>query len=116
LFIVLNIEVAAFFHDYAGMARFASISVLWTLFSIALMVLGFIKNQHTLRMISISLFAITIFKVFTMDMKNVSTPFRIISFLVLGLVLIGASYLYYRYRERIVPMEKNYEKAEGGLL
>ncbi len=116
LFIVLHIEVSAFFHDYAGMARFASISVLWTLFSIALMVLGFIKNGHTLRMISISLFAITIFKVFTMDMKNVSTPFRIISFLVLGLVLIGTSYLYYRYRERIVPIEKNHETTEGGLL
>ncbi len=116
LFIVLNIEVSAFFHDYAGMARFASISVLWTLFSISLMVLGFIKNGHTLRMISIFLFAITIFKVFTMDMKDVSTPFRIISFLVLGLVLIGTSYLYYRYREQIVPTEKNYETTEGGPL
>ncbi len=116
LFVVLNIEVSAFFHDYAGMARFASISVLWTLFSIALMALGFIKNGHALRMISISLFAITIFKVFIIDMKNVSTPFRIISFLVLGLVLIGASYLYYRYRDRIVPMEKNYETSGEELL
>lgn len=116
LFVVLNIEVAAFFHDYADTARFASVSVLWTLFSIALMVLGFIKNGHTLRMISISLFAITIFKVFIMDMENVSTPFRIISFLVLGLVMIVASYLYYRYRDRIVPIEKNNEMTEGGLI
>ncbi|MCP4253691.1 MAG: DUF2339 domain-containing protein [Candidatus Scalindua sp.] len=115
LFVVLNIEVAAFFHDYADMARLASISVLWTLFSIALMVLGFIRNRHTLRMISISLFGITIFKVFVMDMKNVGTPFRIISFLVLGLVLIGASYLYYRYRDRIVPMENNFATSEGSL-
>jgi uncharacterized membrane protein len=44
-----------------------------------------------------------VLKVFVVDLANVSTPFRIISFVVLGLMLIGASYLYYRYREYIVP-------------
>lgn len=112
LFVTLNFEVAAFSHDYALLARFASISVLWTLFSIALMALGFIKNIHNIRMISIGLFAITIIKVFFVDMKDVSTPFRIISFIVLGLVLIGASYLYYRYRDRILPTGKIDEEKE----
>lgn len=112
LFVTLNFEVAAFFNDYVPTARFASISVLWTIFSIALMALGFKMNIHALRMISIGLFAITTIKVFFIDMKNVSTPFRIVSFMVLGLVLIGASYLYYRYRDRILPTEKIDEKAD----
>ena len=32
------------------------------------------------------------------DMGNISTPYRIISFIVLGLLLLGASYLYYRQK------------------
>ena len=102
-FVVLNYEVSAFFHDYAPQAHFAAISVLWALCSIALVVVGFLHNQVRLRQCALWLFAVTVLKVFVVDLANVSTPFRIISFVVLGLMLIGASYLYYRYREYIVP-------------
>lgn len=101
LFLALNCEVGAFFYDYAPQARFAAISVLWTLFAAALMGLGFTKDLANLRQTSLGLFAVTVVKVFFWDMAKVSTPFRIISFIVLGLMLIGASYLYYRYRERL---------------
>ncbi|UCE60310.1 MAG: DUF2339 domain-containing protein [Phycisphaerales bacterium] len=111
LFGILNAEVAACFYHYAPQARFASISVLWALFSIALMVAGFIKNLSVLRRCSIGLFAITILKVFLRDMVRVSTPYRIISFLVLGLMLIGASYLYHRYKSRILPAQPDEEAA-----
>jgi uncharacterized membrane protein len=102
-FVVLNYEVSAFFAEKAPQAHFAAISVLWALCSIGLMVVGFLRNHALLRQGAIGLFAATVLKVFFADMANVSTPFRIISFVVLGLMLIGASYLYYRYRERILP-------------
>jgi uncharacterized membrane protein len=102
-FVVLNYEVSAFFHDYAPTAHFAAISVLWALCSIALVVVGFQRNQVRLRQCALGLFAATVLKVFVVDLAHVSTPFRIISFIVLGLMLIGASYLYYRYREHILP-------------
>jgi uncharacterized membrane protein len=98
LFFVLTIEVSAWCYEQARQARFAAISVLWTLFSIALMLLGFRYQQVRLRLVSLGLFGVTVLKVFLADMANVSTPFRIVSFVVLGLMLIGASYLYYRYR------------------
>lgn len=101
LFAVLNVEVSGFFYEYASQARFASISVLWTLFSIGLILLGFMKNKPIVRHCAIGLFAVTMLKVFFMDMENVTTPWRIISFMVLGIMLIGASYLYYRFRDRI---------------
>ncbi|KJR41846.1 hypothetical protein MCHI_002266 [Candidatus Magnetoovum chiemensis] len=101
LFIMLNVELSAFFYDYLRSARFAAISVLWTLFSASLMVIGFIINSHTLRIVSFVLFGITIFKVFVLDMAKFSTPYRIISFMILGIVLILMSYLYHIYKERI---------------
>lgn len=109
LFCVLNIETGTFFHDYLPTARFAAISVLWALFSIGLMVLGFMKNVSVLRQCAIGLFAATMIKVFFVDMANVSTPYRIISFLILGLMLITASYLYYRFKDTILPSSEKEE-------
>jgi uncharacterized membrane protein len=96
LFGVLTLEVSAYFYARAPQARFAAISVLWTLYSIALMLLGFRYQQARLRLVSLGLFGVTILKVLLADMARVSTPFRIVSFVVLGLMLIGTSYLYYR--------------------
>jgi uncharacterized membrane protein len=103
LFVVLTLEVSAYFYVRAPQARFAAMSVVWTLYSIALMLLGFRYQQARVRVVSLGLFGVTILKVFLADMARVSTPFRIVSFVVLGLMLIGASYLYYRYRGRVLP-------------
>jgi uncharacterized membrane protein len=103
LFLVLTIEVSALCYDHARQARFAAISVLWTLFSIALILLGFVYQQARMRLVALGLFGVTVLKVFLWDMANVSTPFRIVSFVVLGLMLMGASYLYYRYRGSLLP-------------
>lgn len=102
LFIVLNVETASFFHDYLLAARFAAISVLWTLFSIGLIIKGFKDNNSLLRKVSLGLFLITIVKVFLFDMSNISTPYRIISFIVLGIILVMTSYLYHRFKDKII--------------
>ncbi|MBN1348898.1 DUF2339 domain-containing protein [candidate division KSB1 bacterium] len=111
LFIVLNIEVAAFFFAYAAGARFAAISVLWTLFSIGLISIGFMVKNALLRKCAMILFAITMLKVFLIDMSNVSTPYRIVSFTVLGLMLIGASYIYHRFKYMILQPDSD-EKSK----
>lgn len=112
LFIALTVEVSTFFYAYLPQARFAAISVLWTFFSVALMLLGFRQNDATLRKISFGLFLIVVLKVFLFDMANFSTPYRIISFIVLGLVLVGTSYLYYRHKDRIISVLAEPEKKE----
>ncbi len=109
LFLSLNVETAAFFYEAAPRARFASISVLWALFAAALMVLGFVRDRAVLRRCAIGLFAVTVLKVFVRDMARVETPYRILSFLVVGLMLVAASYLYHRFAARILPPPKNPE-------
>jgi uncharacterized membrane protein len=104
LFIVLNIETASFFYDYLPAARFAALSVLWTVFSVVLMVLGFKYNNPPVRRVSLGLFAVTLLKVFLFDMSNISTPYRIISFILLGVVLVGTSYLYHKFKDRIIDV------------
>jgi len=101
LFVVLNVEAAAFFYDYLLPGRFAAVSVLWTLFSGALMIKGFKSNLLILRKLSLGLFGVVILKVFLIDISRFSVPYRIVSFIILGAVLIVTSYLYYRFKEKI---------------
>ncbi len=105
LFGLLNMEVWAFLGEYMSRARHAGLSVLWTLFSLVLMLLGFARRLRPVRTVAMALFLGTLVKVFMIDMSQASTPFRIVSFIVLGAVLIGASYLYHRYKSLILPDE-----------
>jgi len=63
--------------------------------------LGFTKKRAALRHTAMGLFLLTLIKVFMVDVARASTPFRIVSFLVLGIVLVGASFLYYHFTDRI---------------
>jgi uncharacterized membrane protein len=113
LFITLTAEVSAFFRDYLPQARFAAISVLWTIFSAVLMFMGFRKNDAMLRKTSFALFLVVILKVFLFDMANISTPYRIISFIFLGLILMGTSYLYYRKKSSIETSASGAERKDS---
>ena len=106
LFCFLNMEVSGFFSDLLPAARFAAVSVLWTLFSVALISAGFRLGNAALRKTALGLFAATIIKVFLFDMSNMATPYRIISFMVLGLLLVGTSFLYHRYKNVLLPADK----------
>lgn len=102
LFFMLNVECRLFFVAYLPAALQTAYTVLWTLFSVVLMVMGFLRRSKALRMLAIGLFGITMVKLFVVDMSHFSTPWRILSFIVLGLMLVAVSYLYYRYKDRIL--------------
>jgi len=101
LFFSLNLETAAYFYEYDPHSQVAAISVLWALSATSMMGLGFWERNTAYRIVSITVFGATILKVFFFDMANVETPYRIVSFLVLGLLLIGASYLYHQFVDRL---------------
>ena len=113
LFIALNVEVSSLFHDYLIRARFASISVLWTLFSVALMIKGFKDNVSYLRILSLGLFFITLIKVFFFDIAKIDTPYRILSFIILGTVMIGSSYLYHKFKDKIILALTSDKKSDS---
>ncbi|QKG85113.1 DUF2339 domain-containing protein [Kroppenstedtia pulmonis] len=85
-----------------------SLSGSWLLYSLILMGMGIWKKISHLRWMSILLFGITILKVFLWDLSFLGTLYRIFSFIGLGLVLLGVSYLYQRYKHRF-KLEKNQE-------
>ncbi len=73
------------------MVRQMGWSIYWGLFAIALVLLGFAKRWAACRYAGLALFALTVGKVVTVDMAEVRAVYRVLSFLVLGLLLVGTS-------------------------
>jgi uncharacterized membrane protein len=80
----------------------AGLSILWGLCSFAMMWIG-MKNQfRTLRVISLSLFTITIIKLFIFDIQNIPPGGKIAAFILLGILLLIVSFMYQRLKKIIM--------------
>ncbi len=91
-----------------------SLSGVWLVFSIVLMVLGIWKRARILRVVAMVLFGITILKIFIYDLSFLETLYRIFSFIGLGVILLAVSYLYQRYKTIILDEHKNPEEKPVG--
>jgi uncharacterized membrane protein len=67
----------------------------------ASLVAGFVLRERTLRLAGLALFLFCVLKLFLFDLNSLDTFNRIVSFIVLGLLLLGASWIYTRFREQI---------------
>ncbi|MFQ5628504.1 MAG: DUF2339 domain-containing protein [bacterium] len=75
-----------------------TLSGVWLFYSIILMAGGLWSRIQGLRFAAIALFGISILKVFIYDLSYLDTLYRIFSFIGLGVILLGVSYLYQRYK------------------
>src|SRR5437588_520051 len=73
-----------------------SFSALYMAYGAALMAVGFWRRSAFLRWQALVLLALTIGKVFTYDVWELEKGYRIISFIVLGVLLLGISFVYQR--------------------
>ena len=83
------------------LAQQLSISVVWTIYGGAMLTVGIARRSKLLRVMALLLLGLTIFKVFLFDLSSLEKLYRIISFIVLGLILLTVSFLYQRYRQRV---------------
>ncbi|HSB41253.1 MAG TPA: DUF2339 domain-containing protein, partial [Methylomirabilota bacterium] len=74
------------------------LSVLWTVYAGVALTWGFLRSNAALRYAALGLFGLTVIKVFAVDLAAVKTVYRILSFLVLGVVLLLVSVLYQKVR------------------
>lgn len=74
------------------------LSLLWTLYAGVALTWGFLRSNPAVRYAALALFGLTVFKVFAVDLGAVKTAYRILSFLVLGVVLLLVSLAYQKRR------------------
>jgi len=77
------------------------LTVAWGLEGVALLLAGFALHERVLRLSGLALLLVCISKLFIYDLRALETIYRILSFAVLGLLLIGVSWVYTRYRDTL---------------
>lgn len=102
LFAWVNLEIRALFHrprlDFGPLydAELYTYSAVWLLLGIGLLLAGIYRQSQIIRLASAALVALTIVKVFLIDMDGLTGIWRALSFIGLGVVLIGIGALYQR--------------------
>jgi uncharacterized membrane protein len=71
-------------------------SALWMAYGAMLMVVGFFRRSAFVRWQALLLIAATIAKVFVYDVSQLDRGYRIVSFIVLGMLLLAISFVYQR--------------------
>ena len=84
--------------DYHNLeiARDFTYSALWMAYGAMLMVVGFMRRSAFVRWQALILIAVTIVKVFVYDVSQLDRAYRIVSFIVLGALLLAISFVYQR--------------------
>jgi uncharacterized membrane protein len=95
-----------------NLARDFSYSAIWLVYGAVLMVVGFRRRSAFVRWQSLILIAFTICKVFLYDVSQLGGSYRIVSFIALGAVLLGISFIYQRDWLGLSPHSP--QKAEQG--
>ena len=74
------------------------LSGLWSVVGLGALVLGLRTNSRTTRIAGLSLLLLAVGKVFLYDLSTLTSIYRVISFTVLGLLLLTAAFAYQRLR------------------
>lgn len=99
VFAVLASVLLAALLYYEVPARFLTIA--WALEGVMLLAVGFPARERILRLSGLVLLLACILKVFAYDLREIETLFRILSFIVLGLLLLGVSLIYTRFKDQL---------------
>jgi len=77
------------------------LTVAWGTEGAVLLGAGFALRDRTLRLSGLVLFLVCVGKLFLYDLRALETLYRIVSFFVLGVILVGVSWIYTRFRVQI---------------
>ena len=79
------------------------LSGLWSFVGVALVLFGLRRDVRSLRLGALGLLGVTIGKVFLYDLSTLTSIYRVVSFVGLGLLLLGAAYAWQRLRPEPLP-------------
>lgn len=83
------------------LSRQLGLSVIWAVYSGGMLAVGLWRRNRLLRLMALSLLGLTILKVFLVDLSSLDKIYRVISFVVLGVILLAVSFLYQRSQQRM---------------
>jgi uncharacterized membrane protein len=98
LFVFLSLEVNSFLASYLEGLRAGGVSILWSLFALGCLLAGILRNQRGLRYVALGLFTVVGWKLLFSDLAKLDPIYRIVAFLIMGILVLCGSFIYLRYR------------------
>jgi len=86
--------------------------ILWGITSFILIAVGLKTKRRHLRIISLTLFLVTLLKLFIIDIRGISEGGKIAAFISLGLLLLVVSFMYQRLKKILMTDEPDATKTE----
>jgi uncharacterized membrane protein len=77
------------------------LTVSWGFEGLALLAAGFTLRERVLRIEGLGMLLVCILKLFIYDLRNLETLPRILSFIALGAIMLGVSWIYTRFRSQL---------------
>jgi len=104
LFIYSTLELNTMLHWLLPRFKAGGISILWSLFAISFVSIGIWKNIRGLRYSGLVIFMIVVGKVFIVDLALMQLIYRVLAFMVVGILLILGAFAYiYANKKFIQP-------------
>lgn len=82
------------------------LSIICGMYALALIFAGIIRKKKHLRIGGMCLFGLTLLKLFFYDLASLSTISKTIVLLMLGILLLVASFLYNKYKDLLFTKEE----------
>lgn len=97
-FLYSSQEIWTFLYHYVHAFRMGGISIYWALFALGTLLVGILKKVSVLRGTALVLLAGVVLKIFFRDLADLDQVYRVIAFLVLGVLVLISSFVYLKYR------------------
>lgn len=103
LFVFTITGTYKFFDEFSHLEEMSSlvISILWGIYALALFIVGITKENSPARIAGFLMASLTIAKVFLYDLSYLETTYRVLSFVVLGIILLTISFIYQKKMKRL---------------
>ncbi|HEX8515918.1 MAG TPA: DUF2339 domain-containing protein [Bacteroidia bacterium] len=99
--ILNNYDLRSEYYRGSNAAYKLGLTGLWTIYSFILIAWGIFKANRLMRISAISLFGLTLVKLVTFDTWDLSTGYKIIAFILLGVILLIVAFLYQKFKTLI---------------
>jgi hypothetical protein len=83
----------------AATSRTFFLTISWGAVGAGSLIAGFLLKSRTYRLLGLGILAVSIARVFLVDVWQLETIYRILSFLILGGILVAAGFLYNRFAD-----------------
>ena len=118
IFVLFSTEVYLFGKLYLSNATQSTwlahmlLSIAWAVYASGLLCGGFLRRSRGMRITALGIFCLVALKMLLFDLAELQQIYRILSFFIVGLLMIGASYLYNRAEKMLAtPVEMPEEES-----